>query len=171
MLTAMAATSDAAANPSEVGSMMRIINRVLAMSRTLQLNRQFKEVERAIAQMPPAALQQLAVLSLRELAQAGRSEYPHLYGTPPEQRYAPWGAGTDIGISRVRSDNAQVRMRGIALWIAVAYHETKESPVAAATEQHRQILRVLRQLKGHIGAGVEHADSGGVWPSASGAAA
>ena len=155
--------------------MMRIIHRVLAMSRTLQLTRQFREIERAIASLPQPCLQQLAVLTLRELAQAGRSEYPHLYGTPPEHRYAPWGAGTDIGMSRVRSDNNQVRMRGIALWMAVAYHETKESNAAGASEQHRQILRVLRLLKGHIGGNVESAEStaAAAWGAspASGAAA
>lgn len=139
--------------------MMRIINRVLAMSRTMQLGRQFKEVESAIHALPQAMMQQLAVLTLRELAQAGRSEYPHLYGTPPDHRYAPWGAGTDIAMTRVRSDNPQVRMRGVALWVAVAYHETKESSASGALEQHRQILRILRELKSYIGATAENAEN------------
>src|SRR6185312_5170147 len=59
---------------------------------------------------------QLRVLTLREIGQASRSEYPHLYGTSPEARYLPWGQGTGAGYERARSDNPEVALRGIALW-------------------------------------------------------
>ena len=38
-------------------------------------------------------------------------------------------------------------MRGIALWLAVAYHETKNSPHASLQPQHRQLMQLLRELK------------------------
>lgn len=126
---------------------MRIVTRIIAMSRAVRLGREFREIETGIRAMPRPNRQKLALLTLRELAQAGRCEFPHLYGTPPEQRYSAWGTGTDIGIARARSDNPQVRLRGIALWLAVAFHETRDSDQAQQADLHRHILRVLRQLK------------------------
>ena len=38
-------------------------------------------------------------------------------------------------------------LRGIALWLAVAYHETKNSPHASLQPQHRQLMQLLRELK------------------------
>ena len=58
-----------------------------------------------------------------------------------------WGSGTEVGLSRARSDNAQVRMRGIALWLAVVFHETRGATSTSLESLHRQVLRVFRQLK------------------------
>lgn len=132
---------------------MRIVNRILAMARVMRLGRQLREIERASMALPRGMQRQLATIVLREMAQAGRCEFPHLYGTPPEERYSPWGSGTEIGIARVRSDNPQVRMRGIGLWLAVAFHETREAELQGAGDLHRQVLRVLRQLKAHLDRG------------------
>jgi hypothetical protein len=127
---------------------MSIVSRLLALTRSLQLNRQFREVEKAIASLPLVTRRQLAALSMREFAAAARCEFPHLYGTPPEQpRYQAWGGGTDIGYARMRSDNPQVHLRGIALWLAVAYHETRDSKFSEIQGMHRQLMRMLRTLK------------------------
>ena len=126
---------------------MRIVTRIIAMSRATRLGREFREIDGIIQSLPHASRQKLALFALRELAQAGRCEFPHLYGTPAEKRYAVWGSGTDTGLARARSDNPQVRLRGIALWLAVAFHETRDSEHAQIEAMHRQVLRVLRQLK------------------------
>ena len=127
---------------------MRIVTRLIALSRSIQLNRQFREIERTIADLPLAGRRQLAAIAMREFATAAKCEFPHLYGTPEnEQRYQPWGSGTDLGYSRVKSDNLQVKLRGIALWLTVAYHETKESKYGEIQNLHRQLMRTLRILK------------------------
>ena len=41
----------------------------------------------------------------------------------------------------------QVRLRGIALWIAVAYHETREASFPEFADLHRDVLRVMRLIK------------------------
>jgi len=46
-----------------------------------------------------------------------------------------------------------VALRGIALWLAVAYHETKNSPHASLQPQHRQLMQLLRELKEVHGGG------------------
>ncbi len=38
-------------------------------------------------------------------------------------------------------------MRGISLWLAVAYHETKTATQPTLQLQHRQLLQLLRELK------------------------
>jgi hypothetical protein len=126
---------------------MRIVSQIIAMSRARQLGRQFREIERIVQGLPRRSRSQLGTLTLREIGQASRSEFPHLYGTSPEQRYLPWGEGTDVGFARARSENAEVAIRGIALWLAVAYHETKDSPHLKLQLQHRQLLKVLHGLK------------------------
>ncbi|KRE94993.1 hypothetical protein ASG87_17080 [Frateuria sp. Soil773] len=126
---------------------MRIFSQLIALNRSRQLGRQFKEIERSIRALPDRSRARLGTLTLREIGQASRSPFPHLYGTPPEERYLPWGQGTDIGYARACSDNPEVAMRGIALWLAVAYHETKDSPHPSLQPHFRQLMRVVRELK------------------------
>lgn len=129
---------------------MRIVTRIIAISRATRLGREFREVDGIIQGLSHDARQKLALFTLRELAQAARCEFPHLYGTPPEKRYAVWGSGADTGLARARSDNPQVRLRGIALWLAVIFHETRDSEHVQIAAIHRQVLRVLRQLKERV---------------------
>ncbi|GGA13923.1 hypothetical protein [Dyella caseinilytica] len=146
---------------------MQIVTRLIAMTRARQLQRQFQQIERSIASLPARTRSRLAIMTLREIGQASKCEFPHLYSTAPDQRYAPWGQGTEIGFSRAQSENPEVALRGIALWLAVAYHETKETPHTSLQPQHRQLLRVLRELRD---AGSEPADATTQWMR-SGAAA
>ena len=126
---------------------MQILTRLIALTRGMQLKRQFKDIEKALEQLAPNARRQLAAIALREFANASKSEFPHLYAIPPDEKYRPWGSGTDIGLERLRSDNMQVRLRGVALWLTVAYHETKDSPFGEQQELHRLVMRSLRSLK------------------------
>lgn len=126
---------------------MRIVTQILAISRAHQLGRQLREIEKSVHNLPRRTQARLGTLTLREIGQASRSEFPHLYGTSPDQRYQPWGQGTDIGYTRARSDNPEIAMRGIALWLAVAFHETKDSSHLRLQLHHRQLLRLLHELK------------------------
>jgi hypothetical protein len=126
---------------------MQIISPFFAMVRSRQLGRQFRDIERSIRALPKRSRDRLSMLTLREIGQASRCDFPHLYGTTPESRYLPWGQGTDLGYERARSNNAEVALRGIALWLAVAYHETKTATQPTLQTQHRQLLQLLRELK------------------------
>ncbi|HVC16833.1 MAG TPA: hypothetical protein VNE18_05990 [Rhodanobacter sp.] len=126
---------------------MQLLTPVIAMIRARRLRQQFRDIERSIQALPVRGRIRLSALTLREIGQAARSDFPHLYGTSPELRYLPWGLGTDAGHERTRSGNGEVALRGIALWLAVAYHETKNSPHANLQPIHRQVMQLLRQLK------------------------
>ncbi len=127
--------------------MQQLIWRLVATKRAYQLQREFKEIDKLMNALSNAARLQLATLTQKEFAAAAKSEFPHLYGTPPEQRYSVWGSGTEIGLSRARSDNLPVRIRGIALWLTVAYHETRGTTLPALDGVHRSLLRALRFLR------------------------
>ncbi|MBX3692959.1 hypothetical protein [Dokdonella sp.] len=130
---------------------MQILTRLIALTRGMQLKRQFKDIEKALEQLAPGARRQLAAIAMREFSAASKSEFPHLYATPPEEKYAPWGSGTAIGFERMKSDSLQVRLRGLALWLIVSFHETKDSPFPDQRELHRQVMRTLRTLKESAG--------------------
>lgn len=126
---------------------MQLLSPAIAFFRAYQLNRQLREIERRVHALPQRSRTQLSVQTLREIGNAMRSEFPHLYGTAPEARYLPWGQGTDAGYERARSNNPDVALRGIALWLAVAYHETKHSPQNRLLPQHRRVLQLVNALK------------------------
>ncbi len=95
---------------------MQILTPLFVAMRARQLGRQFRDIERSIRALPKRNRDRLSMLTLREIGQASRCDFPHLYGTTPESRYLPWGQGTDIGYERARSNNAEVALRGISLW-------------------------------------------------------
>jgi hypothetical protein len=126
---------------------MQFVTRLIALSRAVQLRRQFREINKALEELAPPVRRQLAAIALREFANASKSEFPHLYATSPDEKYRAWGSGADIGLERLRSENLQVRLRGVALWLTVVFHETKDSPFGEQQELHRQVMRALRTLK------------------------
>jgi hypothetical protein len=126
---------------------MQFVTRLIALSRAVQLRRQFREINKTLEELAPPVRRQLAAIALREFANASKSEFPHLYATPPDEKYKAWGSGADIGLERLRSDNLQVRLRGVALWLTVVFHETKDSQFSEQQELHRQVMRALRTLK------------------------
>ncbi|HXS73018.1 MAG TPA: hypothetical protein VN725_03160 [Rhodanobacteraceae bacterium] len=126
---------------------MRLVTRILALSRAARLKRQLREIEQRALDLPAPTCALLAELTAKECAAAARSETPHLYGSPPDLKPGSWGTGMDLGYERARSDNAQVRLRGVALWLAVAYHETREASFPEFADLHRDVLRLMRQIK------------------------
>ena len=150
---------------------MRSIVPLIAFVRGQQLERQFRRISKGLETLPGAARARLSLLTLREIGQAARREFPHLYGTPPQDRYLPWGRGTATGFARACSENPEVALRGMALWLAVAYHETKDSPYAFVRSRHRQLLRVVRELKDlHSSTARERGDVVDTWMQSSAAA-
>lgn len=96
-------------------------------------------------ELPRSYRDQLAELVGRECDNVEGAPDPSLYGTHTENGVTT--NGLDVGFDRARSDNVQVRMRGIALWIALVYHETRNTEAPESQELHRSILRVMRELK------------------------
>ena len=133
-------------HPKSGGNYLRrLVTRVTAMGRSARLRRQLAEIEQRCFDLPRSYRDQLAELIGRECDNVARSSNPSLYGTQTENGITT--GGLEVGLDRSRSDNVQVRMRGIALWIALVYHETGLSKTPEREELHRQVLRIMRELK------------------------
>lgn len=130
---------------------MKFVFRTLALARYLTLRNQLKELEKAIGGLSLDQRRALYALSQKEFANAAASAIPHLYSSENPERYSPWGNGTAIAIERIKSDNLPLKLRGIALWLAVAYHETKDVPYGEMQDMHRGVLRTVRLLKESVG--------------------
>lgn len=122
----------------------RLVTRVTSLGRTARLRRQFGEIERRSLELPHAYRDQFSELIRRECDNVAASPDPSRYGTKTEGGAA---TGLDLGMDRARSDNVQVRMRGLALWLALVYHETRNAKAPESQDLHRSILRVMRELK------------------------
>jgi len=123
----------------------RLVTRVTSMGRVARLRRQFGEIEQRSLELPRSYREQLAELIGRECDNVEAAADPSTYGTQTENGVTT--SGLDLGFDRARSDNVQVRMRGIALWIALVYLETRNAEASESQDLHRAILRVMRELK------------------------
>jgi hypothetical protein len=126
---------------------MRLVTHLIAVNREIRLRRQLADIERVVLAVPVRAHADLQQLVRREMEQAAACDFPHLYGTPPDERYSTYGHGPDIGLAKARSENPLIATRGVALWIASVYHETLDSRRPNMEDLHRQILRLMRQIK------------------------
>jgi hypothetical protein len=115
------------------------------MSHSARLRRQLAEIEQRSLELPRSYREQLAELIGRECDSVAESADPALYGTQTEEGVTI--GGLDVGYDRARSDNVQVRMRGLALWLALVYHETRNATAPESEELHRHVLRIMRELK------------------------
>jgi len=130
---------------------MKLLIQIIAVTRGVVLSREMSAIEREVAGLSVLDRRVLANLALRELAQASKTEHPHLYASQPTERYRLWGTGTGIAMERMRSDNSQIKLRGIALWLAIAFHESKDSEFGGLKNFHRRVLKMMRQLKESLG--------------------
>lgn len=126
---------------------MKLPTRLIVMLRARQLARQLRGIERNIRTLPERSRSRLSSLALREIEQVSSGDIPRLYGTTPDARHLPWGQGTEASYERACSKNPEVAMRGIALWMAMAYHETRHTTDPRLQPQYRQLMQLLREMK------------------------
>lgn len=124
----------------------RLVTRVTNLGRMARLRHQFTDIEQRALELPRSYREQLAELIGRECDAVAACPDRASYGAQTNERGATQ-SGLDVAMDRARSDNVHVRIRGIALWIALVYAETHDADAAEAQELHRTILRVLRELK------------------------
>jgi hypothetical protein len=134
---------------------MKVMIRLLALARWLMLSRQARELRRIVQELPVSAQRAVGQLAMAEIQNAARVATPHFYGSEVEDRYQPWGDATQQAFAKAQSKTPQLKLRGIALWLAVVYHETRESPHPSLEAIHRDVLGMLGILKGtYTGNGV-----------------
>lgn len=131
--------------PGDTSYLRRFVSRVTTLGRVARLRRQFQEIEQRSLELPRSYRAQLAELIQRECSNVEQSDDPGMYGSQTEGETTT--SGLDIAFDRARSDNVQVRMRGLALWLALVYNETRNPAATDSEALHRQILHVMRELQ------------------------
>ncbi|MBK9493225.1 MAG: hypothetical protein BWZ07_01913 [Alphaproteobacteria bacterium ADurb.BinA280] len=126
---------------------MKFLLQILVAVRYLQLRRQTREMLQIVAQLPNSTRSAVATLTMSEIENAARAPVPHLHGSEQLDRYQPWGDASAAAFAKARSSITQLKLRGIALWIAVIYHETRESPREGMRQVHRDVLGMIATLK------------------------
>lgn len=127
---------------------MKVVIRLLVLARYLMLLRQSREIQRIVQQLPITAQRAVGQLVMAEIRNAARCSQPHLYASRVEDRYQPWGDATQQAFAKAQSRTPQLKLRGIALWLAVVFHETRDSNHANLQSIHREVLGMLGLLKG-----------------------
>jgi hypothetical protein len=127
---------------------MKVVIRLLALARYLMLLRQLREIRRIVLELPITAQRAVGQLAMSEIRNAARCSQPHLYGSQVEDRYQPWGDATQQAFAKAMSRAPQLKLRGVALWLAVVFHETRDSSHAQLQAIQRDVLGILGQIKG-----------------------
>ena len=127
---------------------MTLLTRTLALARYLTLMRQARELRRIIGTLPKSAQRALASLALGEIEKAALDPQPQRYGDTDDDPYRPWSNAATEAFARAKSPVAQLKLKGIATWMAVVFHETKDSPYPMLEAVHREVLGFIGILKG-----------------------
>ncbi|HEY9142699.1 MAG TPA: hypothetical protein VIM90_01540 [Arenimonas sp.] len=119
----------------------------LAMYRQLMLQRQAAAVLKAVRALDATQRKTTADQTLAEIQAASVLPHPHWHGASESMLYRPWSPVASVTAGRVRDRSIQLRQRSVALWLAVVYHETRQTPHAGLQAVHRQVLGILRELR------------------------
>jgi hypothetical protein len=126
---------------------MDMLITMLAQYRRLMLSRQAAVVRAAVEAMTAEQRRQAAESTLAEIRAAAALPLPHLYGDTEGVTYRPWSPVAETMARRARDRAVQLRLRSIALWLAVVYHETREARGDGLQAVHREVLGILRELR------------------------
>ncbi len=127
---------------------MKFLTRLLVFCRYVLLNRQLREIKRNVLALPVTAQRAVGHLVMSEIEAASKIPVPHLYGSSNADVHQPWGDGATLAFNRARARVPQLRLRGIALWLAIVFQETRDTPHASLQALHREVLGLLGLLKG-----------------------
>ena len=75
----------------------------------------------------------------------------HLHGDTEPVPYRPWTPVAETMARRANDRAVQLRLRSVALWLAVVYHETRHARGDGMQAVHREVLGILRELKSSSG--------------------
>ncbi|MBS7456360.1 hypothetical protein [Coralloluteibacterium stylophorae] len=131
---------------------MSLVFKVLMTLRARALSRQAREIRRVVEALPREARLAAAEHATAEMDKAGRLQCPHLHGADGVPPLQPWSDVAEQAVARTQSGALQLKVKGVAQWIAVAYYETLNSPHPGLAGVHREVLGMLGDLKGSYAA-------------------
>ena len=130
--------------------MVDVVVTMLTQWRRWMLSRQAQVVRKAVQALTPEQRKQAADQTLAEIQAAACLPVPSLHGDNVQQPYQPWSPVAAQAVRRIGDRAVQVRQRGVALWLAVVYHETRQARDPGLQAVHREVLGILRELKEQV---------------------
>lgn len=127
---------------------MKLLLKLLMFVRAQNLSRQARVMRQVVDALPKDARSAAATQAVRAIQGAGRSRVPHLYGVENVHLYQPWSDVATQAVAKAQSGALQLRVRGVALWLAVVYHETRNAEHGGLAAVHREALGMLGDLRG-----------------------
>src|SRR5690606_32762828 len=126
---------------------MNVMISMLTRWRRWMLTRQADVVRKAVTGLTPEQRRQAADQTLAEIQAAACLPLPHLHGDSQQSLYQPWSPVASRAAQRAPDRWVQWRRRGISLWRAGVYHETRHAQAPGRQAVHRSVLGILRELK------------------------
>jgi hypothetical protein len=126
---------------------MKYLTRVLAYTRLLVLLRQWKPIQQWLNSTPVEQELRLAALVYDEAQRAATHPTPQFYASGAVSSYSPWGDAADTAYMHSRSADAQEQLHGVAVWLAVVYHETRNAPIDALRKLHVDVAYDFERLR------------------------
>ena len=126
---------------------MDMLVSLLTQYRRLMLARQAAVVRAAVLAMTAEQRRIAADQTLNDIRVAAEMALPHLYGDNEPTPYRPWTPVAETMAKRANDRATQLRLRSVAMWLAVVYHETREARGESMQAVHREVLGILRELR------------------------
>lgn len=126
---------------------MKYLTRMLAYTRLLVLRRQWKSIQQWLITLPVDQEARLATLVYDQAVLAANHPTPQFYGSVYVESYSPWGDAADTAYALTRSLDVREQTHGIAVWLAVVFHETRNAPVAALRRLHVDVSYDFQRLR------------------------
>ena len=126
---------------------MDMLLSLLTRYRQLMLARQAAVVRAAVLAMTAEQRRTAADQTLNDIRLAAELQLPHLYGDAEPQPYRPWTPVAETMAKRATDRAIQLRLRSVAMWLAVVYHETRTANGDGMQAVHRDVLGILRELR------------------------
>lgn len=131
---------------------MDMLISLLTLYRRWMLSRQAAVVRAAVLAMTAEQRRAAADHTLDEIRAAAALPLPHLHGDTEPVPYRPWTPVAETMARRATDRAVQLRVRSVAQWLAVVYHETRHARGDGMQAVHREVLGILRELKAAGGA-------------------
>ena len=126
---------------------MDLLISLLTQYRRLMLARQAAVVRAAVVALNADQRRLAADQTLNDIRLAAELALPHLYGDTEPTPYRPWTPVAETMAKRATDRATQLRLRSIAMWLAVVYHETRGARGENMQAVHREVLGILRELR------------------------
>jgi hypothetical protein len=126
---------------------MKYLTRMLAFTRLMTLRRHWKALREILYRLSVEQEATLATLVFGEALRAARHPMPQFYGCETLQSYQPWGDTAERAFREARDEDPRWAYKGIATWLAVVYHETRNAPLTGLQALHKEVGHDFERLR------------------------